>query len=71
MSVKTDYEYMLVREDGLEEVIFSSDRLKEVAVFCNIPYDTSKKNKCLNRVFNFEGRPVKIIAVDLKADYGE
>jgi len=71
MTKRPDYEYMLVQTNGLEEIVFSSDRLQEVANFCKMNYDTIKRNKSLNRTFEFEGKTVKIIAIDLDADYGE
>jgi hypothetical protein len=68
---KTDYEYMLVRDDGLEEVVFSSNRLRDVADFCGLPSSSVSTIKNKQKPFKFEGRKMRIISVDLKADYGE
>ena len=66
-----DVEYLLVNTEGLEEVIFSASKLKEIAKFCHKDYGEIRSLRSRGNIFKFENNKVQIISVDLNADYEE
>jgi hypothetical protein len=67
--MKKDIEYMLTKATGLEEVVFSSDRLKDISKFCKISYNSIRTYVSKGKTFYFEGKPVRIERIDMNADY--
>lgn len=65
-----DYEYLLVDTEGTEDIIFSAKTLKSVAKFCKKNYSEIRAAHSKQYVFKFENRKVKIVSIDMNANYG-
>ena len=64
-----DYEYMLTNATGLEEILFSSNKLRNIAKFCNIPYSSIRTYASKKSVFYFENKLVRIETIDMNKNY--
>ena len=67
--MKKDIEYLLVSTENTEDVIFSSNKLKDIADFCRVKYDYVRFCRSKDITFMFEGIRVRIEEIDLNAEY--
>ena len=66
---KRDLEYLLVDTEGIEEIIFSANTIKEIAKFCKREDSDIRRCYSQKKIFKFENKKVEVISVDLNADY--
>ena len=69
--MRRDLEYLLVDTEGTEEIIFSAKTIKEIAKFCKKEYSNVRRYYNQESIFKFENKKVRVVSVDLNADYGE
>jgi len=69
--MRRDLEYLLVDTEGTEEIIFFAKTIKEIAKFCKKEYSNVRRYYNQESIFKFENKKVRVVSVDLNADYGE